>query len=276
MNPCVNLTKMAVTALSLALATVGSPSIARDLRPPFEQIGFDQHLGDRLPLDLMFRDEAGRGVRLADYFDGRPVVLNLAYYRCPMLCTLVLNGIASSSGALNLAMGRDYDIVTVSIDPRETPDLAAAKKAGYLKEYSHLGDGKGWHFLTGDETSVRRLADAIGFRYAYDTNKDQYAHPSGVVVITPDGRVARYFFGIEYAPRDLRLALVQASAGKIGTVAERLLLLCYQYDPASGRYGAVPLTLIRLGGVVTVLALAGFVIVMLRREASRGLARHVE
>ena len=262
-----------VAMAAVILAAAGIPALARELRPPFTEVGFDQHLGDPLPLDLAFRDEAGRDVRLGDYFGARPVILNLAYYRCPMLCTLVLNGIASSAGTLSLAMGRDYDVVTVSIDPRETPQMAAAKKNGYLKEYSQLGKAAGWHFLTGDEASIKRLAEAVGFRYVYDAAKDQYAHPSGVVVATPVGKIAQYFFGIEYAPRDLRLSLVAASSGRIGSMADRLMLLCYSYDPATGHYGAASLTLIRLGGVATVLALGAFVVVMLRREAG---VKHVE
>ena len=263
--------KIAIVVVILVAA--GIPALARELRPPFPEVGFDQHLGDPLPLDLAFRDEAGREVRLGDYFGARPVILNLAYYRCPMLCTLVLNGIASSAGALSLAMGRDYDVVTVSIDPRETPQMAAAKKNGYLKEYSQLGKASGWHFLTGDEASIKRLADAVGFRYVYDPAKDQYAHPSGVVVATSAGKIAQYFFGIEYAPRDLKLSLVAASSGKIGSIADRLMLLCYSYDPATGHYGAASLTLIRMGGVATVLALGAFVVAMLRREAGE---KHVE
>ncbi|HZI94777.1 MAG TPA: SCO family protein [Patescibacteria group bacterium] len=257
-----------VAILIVAATAAGVPGLARELRPPFPEVGFDQHLGESLPLDLPFRDETGRAVRLGDYFGARPVVLNLAYYRCPMLCTLVLNGIASSAGALNLAMGRDYDVITVSIDPRETSQMAAAKKEGYLKEYRQLGKAEGWHFLSGDEASIKRLADTVGFRYVYDPGKDQYAHPSGVVVITPAGKIAQYFFGIEYAPRDLRLSLVAASSGKIGSMADRLMLLCYSYDPATGRYGAASLSLIRMGGVATVLALSAFVVAMLRRDAA--------
>ena len=194
------------------------------------------------------------------------MLLNFAYYTCPMLCTLVLNGMASSAGAMNLPMGRDYEVVTISIDPRDTPARAAEKKKSYLGEYAHLGDGRSWHFLTGDEESIRKLAAAAGFRYVYDSDKDQYAHASGVVVATPAGRISRYFFGIDYAPKDLRLALVQASGGRIGTLSDKLMLLCYEYDPASGRYGATVFTIMRAGGVVTMLGLAAFFIVMLRRE----------
>lgn len=259
-----------VVCAALLPAGVWLPAAAEapvELRPPYTQVGFDQRLDAQLPLDLSFLDEQGRSVRLGDYFAGRrPVLLNFAYYTCPMLCTLVLNGVASSAGALNLPLGRDYEVVTVSIDPRDTPARAAEKKRSYLGEYEHLGEGQSWRFLTGDEDSIRRLTEAAGFRYVYDPAKDQYAHASGVVVVTPSGRIARYFFGIDYAPRDLRLALVQASGGKIGTLSDKLMLLCYQYDPASGRYGATVFTIMRAGGVATMLGLAAFFVVMLRRE----------
>ena len=260
------------SACCAAILLAGLPASATaertaELRPPYSQVGFDQKLDAQLPLDLSFTDETGRGVRLGDYFTGRrPVLLHFAYYTCPMLCTLVLNGVASGAGALNLPMGRDYEVVTVSIDPRDTPSRAAEKKRSYLREFEHLGEGRSWHFLTGDEESIRRLTEAAGFRYVYDPDKDQYAHASGVVVVTPSGRVARYFFGIDYAPRDLRLALVQASGGRIGTLSDKLMLLCYQYDPASGRYGATVFTIMRTGGLLTMVGLAAFFFVMLRRE----------
>ena len=256
-------------ALWLAMGAPAGAAEAAPLRPPFEAVGYDQHLDAALPLDLTFRDETGALVRLGDYFGRRPVVLSFAYYTCPMLCTLVLNGMASTAGAMNLTMGRDYEVVTLSIDPRDTPAAAAEKKSRYLKEYQHLGDGKGWHFLTsapGHDDAVARLAASAGFRYVYDPARDQYAHASGVVVATPAGRIARYFFGIEYAPRDLRLAVVQASSGRVGTLADKLLLLCYQYDPATGRYGATAMTLVRAGGLLTLVCLGSFVFVMLRRE----------
>jgi protein SCO1/2 len=205
-------------------------------------------------------------VRLGDYFGKRPVILSLAYFHCPMLCTLVLNGLASSLGVVPLDIGKDFTVVTVSIDPRETAELAASKKEIYVKRLGRPGAAENWHFLTGDEASIHDLTRAIGFRYAYDAEIDQYAHAAGIVVATPVGRIARYFYGVEFAPRDLRLGLVEASSNRIGSWTDQILLFCYQYDPASGTYGAIAMGSVRAGGIVTVLGIATFVAVMLRRE----------
>jgi protein SCO1/2 len=254
-------------ALLLAALAI-APALADEGRPPMlESVGIEQKLGGRIPLDLTFRDEDGKTVRLGDLFGGKPTIVNLVYYRCPMLCTEVLNGLVASLETLRFDAGKEFSVVTVSIDPRETPALASEKKAVYLKRYGRPGASAGWRFLTGDEASIARLADAVGFRFAYDRSQDQYAHAAGIFVATPDGRLARYFYGIDYAPRDLRLALVEASEGKIGTVADKIVLFCYQYDPTTGRYGATILGAMRVGGVVTVLALAGFILAMWRREA---------
>jgi protein SCO1/2 len=230
------------------------------------EVGFDQHLDANVPLDIAFTDEQGRTVRLGDFFGTRPVVLALVYYDCPMLCTQVLNSLVSALDTVSLDAGRDFDIVTVSFDPREKPALAAAKKAGYLQRYKRPTAAAGWHFLTGDQPSIDRLTRAVGFRYVWDEGLKQFAHPTGLMVLTPGGRIARYLFGIEYAPRDLRLAIVDASAGKIGTPADQVLLYCYHYDPETGRYGFVVMRLVRLGGIVTVLALVAFIWLMIRRE----------
>jgi protein SCO1/2 len=242
----------------------GTPSstLPRALR----EIGFDQHLDRPVPLDVAFRDEAGAPVRLGDYFGRRPVVLVFAYYDCPMLCTLVVNGLSSALGVLSLDPGKDFEIVTVSFNPRDTPATARAKKAAYLERYKRAGADGGWHFLTGDQPAIDRLTKAAGFRYVWDEPTKQYAHPSGVMVLTPDGRLARYLFGIEYSPRDLRFAIVEASAGNIGSPADALLLYCYHYDPMTGRYGLVVMRALRLAGAATVLALGAFIIVMVRRE----------
>jgi protein SCO1 len=229
-------------------------------------VGFDQHLGDTVPLDAVFRDESGQAVKLGDYFGRRPVVLSLAYYECPMLCTVTLNGLASALDVLSFEPGRDFEIVNVSFEPKETPALAAAKKAAYLHRYKRPGAAQAWHFLTGDAAQIRRLTDAVGFKYAWDEQTKQYAHASGIMVLTADGRLARYLYGVEYAPKDLRLGLVEAGQGRIGSPVDRLLLYCYQYDPAQGRYGAVVLRIVRIGGLVTMTLLGGFVMVMLRRE----------
>ncbi len=234
------------------------------------EVGFDQRLGEGLPLDAEFRDEQGRTVRLGDYFGKKPVVLSLVYYQCPMLCTLTLNGLSSALSVLQLDVGKDFEVVTVSFEPKDTPELATAKKDTYLKRYKRAGAEQGWHFLTGDTMSIMRLTQAVGFRYAWDERTRQWAHPAGIVVATPEGRLARYLYGVEYAPRDLRLALVEASAGKVGSPVDAVVLYCYQYDPSTGRYSAAIMRLVRLGATLTLLALGAFVVVMLRRErASR-------
>ncbi len=240
-------------------AQQGQPEILRE-------VGFEQRLGSPLPLDLPFRDEDGRTVRLGEYFQGKPVVLSLVYYECPMLCTLTLNGLVSALGVLSFDVGREFEVVTVSFDHRETPSLAAAKKKAYLERYRREGAARGWHFLTGDEASIRRLTSAVGFRYAWDERTRQFAHPAGLVVLTPQGAIARYLFGIEYAPKDLRFALVESAAGRIGSALDRLVLYCYQYDPQTGRYGAAIMRIIRVGAVLTVAALGGFIVMAWRRE----------
>jgi cytochrome c oxidase subunit II len=232
-------------------------------------IRIEQRLDAQVPLDLTFRDESGRAVRLGECLDGKPTILVLAYYDCPMLCTLVLNGLTSSLTDLKFNVGREFNVVTVSIDPREQPALAAAKKEIYVKRYGRAGAREGWHFLTGDEENIKRLADAVGFRYAYDPATGQYAHASGIMVLTPAGRVARYFYGIEYPPKDLRLGLVEASQGRIGSPVDQVLLLCYHYDVATGRYAPVAVGLMRAGGALSVLALGSFIFIMLRREGKR-------
>jgi protein SCO1 len=233
-------------------------------------IGFDQNIDQHVPLDTTFRDEAGRTVRLGDYFGKRPVVMVFAYYDCPMLCTQVINGLSSALGVMSLKPGDDFEIVTVSFNPHDTPASATAKKAVYLERYKRPGAAAGWHFLTGDQREIERLTNAAGFRYAWDADTKQYAHPSGVIVLTPDGRLARYLFGIEYGPRDLRLGIVEASAGKVGTPVDTLLLYCYHYDPMTGRYGLIIMRAMRLAGAATVLALGAFILIMLRNEKRRG------
>ena len=230
------------------------------------EIGFDQNLDQRVPLDVAFRDEQGATVRLGDYFGKRPVVLVFAYFDCPMLCTQVINGLSSALGVLSLKPGQDFEIVTVSFNPADTPASARAKKAMYLERYRRDGAAESWHFLTGDPPSIERLTKAAGFRYVWDEATKQFAHPSGIIVLTPDGRLARYLFGIEYGPRDLRFALVEASAGKVGTRVDSLLLYCYHYDPMTGRYGLAIMRAVRMAGAATVLALAAFIVVMVRRE----------
>jgi protein SCO1/2 len=240
------------------------------LPQPLQAVGFDQKLDAQVPLDLEFRDESGRAVKLGEYFDGKPVVLVLAYFRCPMLCTQVLNGLVKAMLDVSFDVGSEFRVLTVSFDPRETPDMAAAKKKTYVERYGRAGAAEGWHFLTGDEEAIRRLTDAVGFRYTYDAKADQFAHASGIMVLTPQGRISRYFYDIKYSPRDLRLGLVEASANKIGTPVDQVLLYCFHYDPALGKYGAVVMGFVRIGGVLTVLALGVFLGVMWRQELRRG------
>jgi protein SCO1/2 len=240
-----------------------------------QQVGIDQQLNQQLPLDLHFRDEAGRDVRLGDYFGKRPVILALVYYRCPMLCGEVLNGLTSALSVVNFDLGRDYDVVTVSIDPRETPQVAAEMKQVYLRRYSRHEKPtaqSGWHFLTGDQEQIDQLAKAVGFRYVYDARIDQYAHASGIEIATPEGKLSQYYYGIEYSPKDLRLGLIEASKNHIGTVVDKLILYCYHYDPETGRYGAAVMRVLRISGVLTVLLVGGFVFVMSRRDVRAGRA----
>ncbi len=243
------------------------PGMAASTIPaPLREIGFDQNIGQRLPLDTTVIDESGRTARIGDYFGARPVVLIFAYYNCPMLCTQVINGLASAIGVISLVPGRDFDVITLSFDPRDTPAAATVKKAAFLERYGKPGAAAGVHFLTASQPSIDRLTKAAGFRYVWDTATQQFAHPTGIVVLTPDGRLARYLFGIEYGPRDLRFGIVEASAGKVGTAVDTLLLYCYHYDPMTGRYGLVIMRTLRLAGAATVLALGMFIAIMVRRE----------
>jgi protein SCO1/2 len=241
-------------------------AVANSVPRALQGIGFDQRIDEHIPLDITFRDESGATVRLGDYFGKRPVVMLFAYYDCPMLCTQVIHGLSSALGVLSLVPGKDFEIVTVSFNPGDTPAAAASKKAGYVERYQQPGAAAAWHFLTGDPPSIERLTKAAGFRYAWDEDTKQFAHPSGIIVLTPDGRLARYLFGIEYGPRDLRFGIVEASAGKVGSVVDSLLLYCYHYDPMMGRYGLVVMRAIRVAGAMTVLALGTFILVMIRRE----------
>lgn len=254
------------TCALAALACAGASARAQATANLFDEVGFDQKLDSQVPLDLTFTDETGQTVQLGRYFGTKPVVLMLVYYECPMLCTQVLNGFVRTLRALSLDPGADFEIVTVSIDPGETPALAQKKKAQYLDEYGHQEAAPAWHFLTGTEPSIARLAAAVGFRFKFDPKIDEYAHASGLVTLTPTGRVSKYFYGVEYAPRDVRLALVESSSGKIGTLVDQVLLLCYHYDPTTGKYGLAIMALVRVLGLATVAVLVSFIVVMLRRD----------
>lgn len=234
-----------------------------------KNVSFDQRLDEQLPLDTTLKDEDGRIVTLGEYFGRKPVVLAFAYYECPMLCTQVLNGLASALTVLTESVSKDFEVVVLSFDSRETPTLAAGKKKAYVDRYQRPGTESGWHFLTGDDPSIRRVTDAAGFHYAWDDKTQQFAHASGIVVATPEGRLSRYFFGIEYAPRDLKFALIESSAGRIGSAIDKLVLYCYHYDPATGSYGFVAMNIVRAGGAVTLFALIGFIVVALRRDTTQ-------
>lgn len=232
-------------------------------------IGLDQRLKAQVPLDLPFYDAAGKAVQLGDYFQDKPVILTLADVDCPNLCPLVLEGLVKAMRVLRLDLGEDFDVVTVSIDPRDTPALATAAKQGYLQRYGGSHATAGWHFLTGEPDAISHLAQTVGFRYTYDRQQEQYAHASGLMVLTPQGRVAQYFYGVAFPPRDLRLGLVEASQNTIGSPIDQLILMCYHYDPMSGQYSFIILPSIRLAGLVTVACLAAFMGVMIRRDRRR-------
>lgn len=236
--------------------------------PPsiLKNVGIDQHLGTQLPLDLKFRDETGRDVKLGDYFGKRPVVLSMVYYECPMLCGEVLNGEASVFSTLKFDIGKEYDVVTVSFDPTEGPDLARGKKRTYVERYGRAGAQEGWHFLTGPQDSISALTKAVGFNYAWDEQTKQFAHAAAIMVVEPNGKIAQYFYGVEYSPKDLRFGIVQASQGKVGNVVDQVLLYCYHYDPRTGKYGAVVSRVLKIAGAFTVLILGGFLIIMFRLE----------
>jgi protein SCO1/2 len=252
----------AVCVLALFLQIAG---VAR-AQGIVDGIGIEQRLNESVPLDLVFRDETGAQVRLGDYFGKKPVILSLVYLKCPMLCTLVLNGLVRSLRATSFDAGREFEVITVSFDPRETAETAATMKRVYMEEYRRPGAEQGWHFLTGDEASIARLTEAVGFRYKYDPESGQFAHASGIMVLTPKGRIAQYFYGLEYSARDLRLSLVESAENKIGSPVDQVLLYCFRYDPAKGKYGLVIMKALRVAGVGTVLGLAIVILSLVYRQ----------
>jgi protein SCO1/2 len=274
-----------LAALCLPLVTFGQPGLPAGMpasmtapsktsyKPAILRgVGIDQKMGAQAPLDLPFFDENGKEVKLGQYF-GKPVILALVYYSCPSLCNMVLDGTVRAVAGLKATAGKDFDVVAVSFDPRETPEMAREKKATILKEYNRPGTENGWHFLTADESASKALAEAVGFHYSYDSMANQYVHAAAIILLTPEGKVNRYFYGIAYEPRDVRLGLDEASEGKIGSLTDAVLLYCCHYDPSTGKYGLAIMNVLRLAGFLTVLALAGFMIVMLRRDfAHRGTA----
>ncbi len=245
--------------------TKGMMAPPANMRPPgLEQVGITQKLDAQLPLDLTFRDETGKTVQLKDYFGKKPVILNFAYYTCPMLCGELLKGLTTSLKGLKFELGNEFDVVTVSIDPHDTPETATEKKAEYIKRYGHPERAGGWHFLTGSQESITALTKAAGFGYEYNEQTMQFAHATAIMIVTPQGKLAQYFYGIDFAPKDLRLGIVQASNEKIGNLVDQVLLYCYHYDPATGKYGAIVARVLKLSGLATVLGLGLMLVVLIK------------
>lgn len=238
----------------------------------FSEVGVDQKLDAQIPLGLVFRDEMGDTVSLSQYFHSKPVIVSLVYYNCPMLCTQILNGMVETFRVLKFTAGEEFEVITVTIDPSESHELAAEKKSMYVEAYGRTGVEKGWHFLTGDQESIKKLADAVGYRYVYDEKSGQFAHGSAIMVATPDGKLARYLYGIEYGGKDLTFSLMEAAKGKIGTPVDRILLLCYHYDPETGKYSVLVTNLLRGGGVLVLLILGGFIGVNFIRDRRKAAA----
>ena len=260
-------TVLATTVLSVSAwgqgITQGPLSPPANVRPPgLKNVGIEQNLNQQIPPGLTFRDETGKTVTLGDFFGKKPMILNLVYYQCPMLCGEVLTGLESALRVLKFDVGKEFDVLTVSFDPKETPEMASAKKAEYLKRYGRSGAAEGWHFLTGPAASIDALTKAAGFQYQYDPKSGQFAHATAIMVLTPEGKIAQYYYGVEFAPKDLRLGLIQASENKIGTVVDQVLLYCYHYDPDTGKYGAIISRVLQLAAGATVLILGTFLIVM--------------
>lgn len=270
----------------LALLAAAAPARATFRGDPYPQVdkpnvkpkildsvGIDQKIGDTIPLDTVFRDESGREVKLGSLIGRRPIILTLVYYKCPMLCTLVLNDLVRTLRPMEMSIGKDFDVLTVSFDPTETPELSNAKKKQYLREYNRDGAQANWHFLTGSQESIQKLTQAVGFHYTWDEKAQQFAHASGIIILTPQGKIARYFFGIQYAPQDVRLSLVEASNNRVGSITDQILLYCFHYDPATGRYGIIVTRALHIGGVITILALGVLLLLLFRHERHAAVSR---
>lgn len=246
---------------------------ANGLPEPLKKVGIEQKLGATLPLEAVLKDENGKEVKLSEYFgSGRPAILALVYYECPMLCNQVLNGLTGTLKGINLDVGKDFDVIAVSFDASENdkPGLARNKKAAYLERYGRAGAEKGWHFLTGDQPAIDSLTSAVGFSYEWDARSEQFAHASGIMIVTPQGKLSHYFYGIDYAPRDVRLGLVEAGENKVGNLTDQLLLYCFHYDPSTGKYGLAVLTAMRIAAVATLIGMGAMGLVFWRRNRSRG------
>jgi protein SCO1/2 len=269
LRPCVTLLALLLLA-NVAVGqgmTTGIMSPPANVRPPYLQnVGIEQHLDAQVPPDLTFVDDAGHIVKLGDYFGKKPLILNLVYYNCTMLCGEALAGLTGAMKMVKFNVGDEFDVVTVSFNPQETPLIAAAKKQDYLKRYGRPGAASGWHFLTGSAESINALTKTVGFQYQYDPQSNQYAHTTAIMVLTPQGRISRYFYGVDYPPKDLRMGLVEASQGKIGNAVDQVLLYCYHYNPETGKYGAVITNILRLGAALTILLLGGMILVLWRLD----------
>jgi protein SCO1/2 len=265
--------------VALALAMLASCASAQmnngvmsppaNTRPPrLENVGIEQHLDAQVPPDLTFRDETGNTVKLGDYFGHKPMILNLVYYNCTMLCGEALAGLSSAMRLVKFDVGNEFDVITVSFDPRETPEMAAAKKKDYVRRYGRANAAAGWHFLTGQPDAINALTKTVGFQYQYDAKSNQYAHATAIMVLTPQGRISRYFYGVDFPPKDLRMGLVEASQGKIGNAVDAVLLYCYHYNPETGKYGALVGNILRLAAAATILLLGGLIFILWRLDRS--------
>ena len=238
-----------------------------NVRPPYlENVGITQHLDAQVPADLAFVDDTNKPVKLGDYFGKKPLILNLVYYNCTMLCGEALEGLSGAMKLVKFDVGKEYEVVTVSFNPNETPEMAAAKKKRFVERYGRPGASAGWHFLTGSADSINALTKAVGFQYQYDAKNGQYAHATAIMVLTPEGRISRYFYGVDFPPKDLRMGLVEASQNKIGNLTDQVLLYCYHYDPATGKYGAIVNNMLKLGAVLTILFIAVLLFILFRLE----------
>ncbi len=265
---------LAITVALFALSATaqinsGVMSPPANTRPPrLENVGIEQHLNTQIPSDLIFRDETGKSVRLGDYFGRKPLILNLVYYNCTMLCGEALAGLASAMRLVKFDVGKEFDVITVSFDPRETPEMAVAKKKDYVERYGRPNAAAGWHFLTGQPESINALTKAVGFQYQYDAKSNQYAHATAIMVLTPQGHISRYFYGVDFPPKDLRMGLVEASQNKIGNTVDAVLLYCYHYDPETGKYGAMIANILRLAAAATILFIGGLIFILWRLDRS--------
>jgi protein SCO1 len=269
----ISLASALASAQTLSNGVMGPPS---NMRPPrLENVGIDQHLDAQIPPNLTFTDDRGRSVMLGEYFGRKPLILNLVYYNCTMLCGEELAGLTRALKLVKFDLGKEFEVVTVSFDPRETPAIAAAKKKDFIARYGRPGAADGWHFLTGSPDSINALANAVGFKYHYDPETHQYAHATAIMILTTEGHISRYLYGVDYPPKDLRMGLVEASERKIGNPVDQVLLYCYHYDPATGKYGAVVNNILKLGGAVTIVLLGGLLLILFRLDqaASRRLAQ---